>query len=104
MNNVEEDYICELIPQLSPSIDKLQIAIKQMKNIKSPEIDGFPYAVYKNCENFPLTRIFLVGFILDSLDVHLNFIKCISKEFHYKIVQSLKRTVVCRICLLIAVF
>lgn len=56
LENVEEDYICELTPQLSPSIDKLQIVIKQMKNIKSPEIDDFPYA--ENCENFPLARIF----------------------------------------------
>lgn len=59
---------------MSPSIDKLQIAIKEMKNIKSPEIDGFLYAVYKNCESFPLTRVFeLVILMCENGEISTDF-------------------------------
>lgn len=63
---MEEDYIYECLPQyevdpsldLSPTLDELQMAIKQMKNNKSPGVDGLPYEVYKYGGKIVITKIF----------------------------------------------
>lgn len=45
-----------------------------MKNIESPEIDDFPYAVHKKCEKFPLTRIFeLVTLMSKNGEISTDF-------------------------------